>query len=91
MEDIHINAIVDCYRKFAPIGGFSAVATTEEIIENNGSLGVPKYVRNGETESPDAAAIDDTLGEWMAGQATMHEEYDALIGMISDERSEING
>lgn len=92
LEDEHIQAIVDCYREFKAIDGFSAIATIDEIIENNGTLGVPKYVRKGDSTGADESTIDDTLGDWMAGQAVMHEEYSALIEMISDEGSEeING
>ena len=91
LEEEHIQTIADCYRNFKVIEGFSATATIDEIIKNNGTLGVPKYVRKGETTSPDEDVIDDTLGEWLAGQATMHEEYDALIEMISGEGGETNG
>ena len=88
LEDEHIQAIVDCYRGFKEIEGFSATATIDEIIGNNGSLGVPKYVIKGDTFGADADTIDDTLGDWMAGQAVMHEEYSALLEEISDEGSE---
>lgn len=88
LEDDHIKVIVECYREFKAIDGFSAIATIEEIIKNNGTLGVPKYVRKGDATIPDEDTIDDTLGDWMAGHAVMHEEYSALIEMISDEGSE---
>lgn len=88
LEDEHIQTIVDCYREFKAIDGFSSIATIDEIIDNNGTLGVPKYVRKGDSTGTDENTIDDTLGDWMAGQAVMHEEYSALIEMISDEGSE---
>jgi len=88
LEDEHIQAIVDCYREFKAIDGFSAIATIDEIIGNNGTLGVPKYVRKGDSNGTEEDTIDDTLGDWMAGQAVMHEEYSTLIEMISDEGSE---
>ena len=49
---------------------------------------MPKYVRKGDSTGTDENTIDDTLGDWMAGQAVMNEEYSALIEMISDEGSE---
>ncbi len=88
LEDGHIHSIVDCYKDFKEIEGFSATATVDVIMENNGTLGVPKYVRKGDLISTDADTIDDTLGEWIAGQAVLHEEYSTLIEMISDEGSE---
>ena len=91
LEDEHIQAIVDCYKEFKAIDGFSAIAAIDEIIGNNGTLGVPKYVRKGDNAGNDENTIDDTLGDWMAGQAVMHEEYSTLIEMISDEGSETNG
>ena len=71
---------------FRPL--LTAIATIDEIIENNGTLGVPKYVRKGDSTGTEENTIDDTLGDWMAGQAVMNEEYSALIEMISDEGSE---
>ncbi len=91
LEDEHIKTIVNCYNEFKEIDGFSSIASIDEIVKNNGTLGVPKYVRKGETESLDATVIEDTLGEWMAGFATMHEEYAILTDMISDEEDETNG
>ena len=86
------RCFVDCYKDFMEIEGFSAIATTNEIICNNGTLGVPKYVRKGELLDSNEGTIDDALGDWMAGQAVMHEEYSALIEMISDEGGvETNG
>ena len=92
LENWHIQNIVDCYRDFKEVDGFSAIATIDEIIANNGTLGVPKYVRKDDTANATADSIDNTLGDWMAGQAVMHEEYSALIEMISDEGGvETNG
>ena len=90
LEEEHIKTIVDCYKDFMEIEGFSAIATTNEIICNNGTLGVPKYVRKGELLDSNEGTIDDALGDWMAGQVVMQEEYTTLIEMISNEGSGLN-
>ena len=91
LEDEHIERITNCYREYADIEGFSAVVTNEEILKNGGSLGVSKYVRSGEIINSDTQAIDETLGEWMAEQAVLHEEYNALLELLADGRNETNG
>ncbi len=44
----HIDKIVAAYRSFTDVSGFSAVATNKEIVENDASFSVNKYVRGGD-------------------------------------------
>ncbi len=91
LEDEHIKSIAGCYRDFAEISGFSAVATNDVIIDNGGTLGVPKYVNKSSVGSPDKDSIEDSIGEWMVSQAEMQEEYSNLVEMILDEGGGNNG
>ena len=82
LEEEHIRAIADCYMSFSEKEGFSAIATNDAIIENNGSLGVPKYVKKLGTADQSNDKIDDAVGDWMVSQAVMHEEYTSLTDLI---------
>jgi type I restriction enzyme M protein len=41
----HQDRIVQAYREFVDAPGFATVATTQEILENEGNLSIPYYVR----------------------------------------------
>lgn len=91
LEEEHIQTIAKCYREFAEQDGFSAVSSTEDIINNGGTLGVTKYITKGNDIDSEDTDIDDTIGEWIVEQAAMHEEYEALLDMISNEGIAQNG
>ena len=40
----HQRRILDIYRAFTPEPGFAAVASVEEILDNDGNLSIPRYV-----------------------------------------------
>ena len=43
----HQQRILSAYRSFTDEPGFSAVATTEQVLANDGNLSIPRYVRSG--------------------------------------------
>src|SRR5712691_6004904 len=46
LEEEHIQKILQAYRAFADIDGFTHVATLEEIRANSANLNIPLYVRS---------------------------------------------
>ena len=42
----HQKRILNAYRAFADEPGFSAVATTEQVLANDGNLSIPRYARS---------------------------------------------
>lgn len=72
----HINQIVAAYRSFGNIDGFSAVTTNNEIIENDASLSVGKYVRGGNDE--DAYDLPQLCNEWVVASKALSTLMDNL-------------
>jgi type I restriction enzyme M protein len=87
----HQARIVDAYRAFADEPGFAAVASTAEILGQDGSLSIPQYVR------PTVGTVDCERdgafqGTWSAFDADGREfwlQMDALIeeldGSVAEE------
>jgi type I restriction enzyme M protein len=54
LEKDHIKKIANTYRSFTNIEDFAQIVTTQDVLENNGNLSIPLYVkvsRNSEQES----------------------------------------
>ena len=85
LEDEHIERIANTYLEFKSIEGFSCVATQEEVAKNDYSLGIPKYVSGTEEVIYSREQIDEALGEWITASSVMHEEYEKIKFLISEE------
>ena len=82
----HQSRILAAYKAFADESGFAKVATTEEIMEKDGNLSIPRYVRpagNGNGNSRGAGK--DLKKAWAAFEASgreFWEQMDALFDML---------
>ena len=85
LEDEHIERIANTYLEFKNEDGFSCVATQEEVAGNDYSLGIPRYVSGAEEIVYSREQIDEALGEWMTASSCMHEEYEKIKFLISEE------
>ena len=86
LEDCHIVKIANTYLNFEAIDDFSAVATTDQIAQNDSKLSIALYVRSSENESESAINIEDAVAEWYESSNSLHAEYDILTSLF--ERSE---
>ena len=84
LEDVHIDKIASVYKNFDIIDGFSAVATVEEILENNGKLSIALYVRGTNEDEGNEVSFEDAASEWMTESALMHEALFDLVDMIAE-------
>lgn len=91
LEEDHIKIIADCYNNYSIIDGFSAMATNDEILSSENSLGVPKYVRKDTSFLPFENEIEDSLDEWLTARFTLHEEFNTLLESLQSEGREKNG
>ena len=82
LEDSHIQKIAGTYHDFVETDGFSAIASLEEIKENNSKLSIPLYVRGEKTDT--FQPVEDTISEWLECSATLCEEYEKLVALIED-------
>jgi len=80
----HQAGILGAYRAFVDEPGFAAVATIGEVLENDGNLSIPRYVRpvgNGPANNDG----DDLKTAWASFEARGREfwqEMDALADML---------
>ncbi len=98
LTDDHITRIVDAYRNFQDIDGFSRVASIDEIREKGNNLSIPLYVRsnngnhNGkiaENQTPfGEKSLQDTISEWQRSSQDLRESMDALFAVLEDTHNE---
>lgn len=62
----HIQRIVDAYRGFEDVDGFSRVAKNEEVLERGGNLSIPLYVRpaNGTANGDGELDLQQAISAW---------------------------
>ena len=80
----HQQRILETFRAFAPIEGFAAVATLDQIASNGANLSIPFYVRrvsgsangNGTNETASLRAAWD---KWQSDGRAFWQQMDALV------------
>ncbi len=84
----HQTKILDAYQGFVDLPGFAAVATTEEVLEKDGNLSIPRYVkkesisRNGEDSQGLAKAwstLEQQGREFWTEMETLVEILDGVV------------
>ncbi len=83
LEEDHIKKIANTYNDFIIEEGFSAIGTVDEIINNNASLGISRYVKTAIEELEDD--LIDNISEWMISSDSYRENYENLKFLISEE------
>jgi type I restriction enzyme M protein len=79
----HQQRILAAYRSFADDPGFAKVATTAEVLENDGNLSIARYVR--QIEIGDSNGDQDLRKTWATFNASGREfwqQMDALVDML---------
>lgn len=84
LEELHIKKIADTYEKFEEIDGFSAVASTEEIKENQSKLSIALYVRGNDDIDTDVMDCDGAIENWCSNSENLHNEINVLTSMIKE-------
>lgn len=82
----HQARILAAYQAFADDPGFAKVATTEEIMEKDGNLSIPRYVRPTGNGNGNGGGDGQTVKKaWTAFEANgreFWEQMDALVDMV---------
>lgn len=81
LEEKHIQKIASAYNDYEDINGFSALATNEEIMNNNAKLSIALYVRNG--SQSDTKTPDELVETWVSCMSEANQAINALTNMIS--------
>ncbi len=85
LTDEHIKEISDIYENYKVVEGFSKVITTEEALDNEGSLSVTLYlplIYDTDEDEFDKRTFEEGYKEWIMSSGDMHESYSALNMMI---------
>jgi type I restriction enzyme M protein len=81
LDDHHIEKILKAYQAFETVEGFSSVVTNEDILNNDGSLNIPLYVKpidNGESVS-----VDDAYEQWQSSSDALRDSMKTLFSTIN--------
>lgn len=77
LEKEHIKKITDVYQSFKEIQGFSRIATINHVIEKNGNLSIPLYVKI--TNGTEQESIKSLVSEIEQGQMLLNSSMEKLI------------
>jgi type I restriction enzyme M protein len=81
LTETHISKIANSYRAFVPQDGFTAVASNEEILANNGNLNIVTYVRRAK-EQDDSVDLSAALQNWQSSSAIVREAANDLFKLL---------
>ena len=87
LTDDHLSRIVDAYRAFEDVPGFASVATTDEVLEKDGNLSIPLYVRteNGNANGSNGeASLRQAIAEWRASSERLRESMSELFEVLEE-------
>ncbi|MBU2781706.1 SAM-dependent DNA methyltransferase [Acidithiobacillus caldus] len=80
----HQQRILEAFRAFAPIDGFAAVATLNQIASNGANLSIPLYVKratsaaNGKGTN-EAVSLNAAWEQWQSDGRAFWQQMDALV------------
>lgn len=78
LEPKHIDTIFNCYKNFKDVDGFAKVVSTNEILENKGSLNIAQYVSN-VNNSNEQLTIEEALTDWNKQSDKLKESMNQLF------------
>ena len=82
LEDKHIEKINNNFLDFKDIIGFSKVISTNEILENKGSLNIAQYVSNVNGNNP-KITLEETLSDWNNQSSILRTSMDELFQILN--------
>lgn len=81
-DDIH--AIADAYHDFCDKEGVSKTATIGEVLKNEGSLRVSRYVQNTSSDDSEDYTDEDVINNWLEVSAQTHRSIDDVISLLNE-------
>jgi type I restriction enzyme M protein len=81
LTEAHIAKIANSYKAFASVDGFTAVATNEEILANNGSLNIVTYVKRA-TIKEDSIDLSAALQNWKSSSTDVRASASNLFKLL---------
>ena len=80
----HQERILKAYRAFADEPEFAAVATTAQVLANDGNLSIPRYVRpvSVPVAEDDAGDLRQAWADFDAGSSEFWRQMDDVVDML---------
>lgn len=82
LTEAHIAKIANCYKAFAAEYGFTAIATNEEILANNGNLNIVTYVKRANAKT-DLVDLPAALENWKTSSVDVRAAADELFKLLT--------
>lgn len=88
LEEEHIQKILQAYRAFTDIEGFTHVATLDEMRANQANLNIPLYLRsngkNNKVEANEETPLMHSISEWQESSSAVRKSMHQLITMLEE-------
>jgi type I restriction enzyme M protein len=82
LTETHIAKIANSYRTFAVEDGFTAIATNDEILANNGNLNIVTYVKRA-TAKTDLVDLPAALESWKTSSIDVRSASNELFKLLT--------
>ncbi|MDZ8117393.1 type I restriction-modification system subunit M [Pontiella agarivorans] len=81
--DEHIEKIFNAYTAYKDVEGFARLVDVEEIMKNDGSLLVTKYVRSTRLSDVDIPSVDKAYSAWESASQELQNSMDLLFKTLA--------
>lgn len=81
LTEAHIAKIASSYKAFAAEDGFTAIATNEEILANNGNLNIVTYVKRANAKT-DLVDLPAALENWKTSSVEVRSAANELFKLL---------
>lgn len=82
LSDGHVTTISNSYRKFKDEAGFSKVVSNKEVLENDGNLSIPLYVKITNESQQDSVSL--ILADLRKSHKSINQSMDILFDKLHE-------
>ena len=82
LEDKHIDKIFKAYLTFKGIENFAAVATLDDVLNNNGNMSISLYIRPDTAEANFALSFTEAYDNWNTKDEELKKSMNELFQII---------
>ena len=84
LTDDHIDKIVEAYRNYEDVDEFAKVVPIETVLEQDGNLNIPMYVRPTENGNGIEKSLDTVIAEWQDSSHQLRESMEELMSILDE-------
>jgi len=82
LEEHHIEKIFNAYKNYESIENFAKLATTEEVLANNGNMAINLYIRPKELKEQKVLTFEDAFRQWEEQGAQLTKSMKNLFDIL---------